>query len=266
MATAIHGIRESYSDDRFFRVTAFAMAIAIVLGFSFQLAMGRSSFASPLRVHLHAVVFMGWVAIYVTQAVLATTGSVALHRRLGWISTGWIALMVLMGCWVTVAMVRQGTVPFFFTPLQFLVFDPLAVLTFAALVAAGIANRHRTEWHRRLNYCGMSLLLGPAFGRLLPMPFLIPWAYEATLIAVLIFPVIGVFADLRRSGQVHPAWLWGIATIIGSTLLVEAIAFGPLGVPLYDAVTAGSPGATIAPLEFPPPPDTPLRTGRPASI
>ena len=34
------------------------MTITIVAGFSFQLAMGRSTFASPVRVHAHAIVFM----------------------------------------------------------------------------------------------------------------------------------------------------------------------------------------------------------------
>jgi hypothetical protein len=263
---ATHAAPISSSDDRFFLITALAMALVVVLGFSTQLAMGRSTFASPPHVHLHAIVFMGWVAIYVAQTAFAATGSMTLHRRLGWIATGWMIAMVIMGFVVTISMVRRGVVPFFFTPVQFLVFDPMSVLTFAALTAAAVVNRHRTDWHRRLHYCGMSLLLGPAFGRLLPMPFLIPYAWETTIIFVLIFPVIGVLADLRRTGIVHRAWIWGIATIIGSALLTNAIVFGPLGAPIYRAVAAGSPGALIAPSEFPPPPNGPLRTGRPASI
>lgn len=253
-------------DDGFFMKTAIAMAAVIVAGFSLQLAMGRSSFASPLPVHLHAIVFMGWVAIYVTQTMLVAKGAIALHRRLGWIATGWVVAMVVLGILVTVRMVRAGTVPFFFTPLQFLVFDPLTVLTFAALIGAGVANRRRTDWHRRLNYCAMSILLGPAFGRLLPMPLLSPYAYEATLLAVLIFPVIGVVADVRRTGRIHPAWNWGIGAIVGSAILVELITFGPMGPPLYQVATAGSPGASIAPLEFAPPPTGPLITGRPAAM
>lgn len=267
MATlAPHAPRFARDDDRFFLITAFAMAAVVVAGFSMQLVMGRSTFGSPMRVHLHAVVFMGWVVFYVMQSVLATTGSVALHRRLGWLATGWVAAMVVLGCWVTVAITRNGNVPFFFTPLKFLIMDPMSVITFAGLIAAGIASRRRTDWHRRLNYCGMALLLGPALGRLLPLPLLIPYAYEADLLAVLIFPVVGVIADWRRSGVVHPAWKWGIGTIVASSLLVELITFSPIGLSIYDAVTAGSPGASVAPLEYPAPPVGPLRTGRPASI
>jgi hypothetical protein len=245
--------------EPFFLWSAVAMAAVIVAGFSLQLAMGRSSFvASPALVHAHAIVFMGWVAIYVTQNALVAGESMALHRRLGWIAAGWIVAMVVLGCAVTLAMVRGGRVPFFFTPLQFLVFDPVSVLSFAGLTIAAIVLRRQTDWHRRLHYCGMSILLGPAFGRLLPMPFLIPWAYELTFVAVLIFPVIGVIADLRSTGRVHPAWGWGIGTIVLATLvLVEIVTHSPIGVALYDAVTAGSAGASIAPLVYAPFPPHP---------
>ena len=45
-------------------------------------------------------------------------------------------------------------------------------------------------------------------------------------------------------------------------MLTEAITYSPLGTALYRAVTAGSPGAAVAPLGFAPPPAGPLMTGR----
>jgi len=238
------------------------MALVIVFGFSLQFAMGRSTFGSPLRVHIHAFLFMGWVAIYVLQNTLVATDRIALHRRLGWLAVGWASAMVVSGIAVTVVMARNGTVPFFFQPLQFLVFDPVAVLTFAGLTAAAVVLRRHTEWHRRLHFCGMSMLLAPAFGRILPLPLMQPWAWEATFAVTLLFPLTGAWADRRRSGGVHPAWVWGIGTMIASFVVVEALTYSPVGVPIYDAVTGGSPGAVIDPLAFPPPPEGPLMTGR----
>ena len=256
--------RPTVGDEGFFLRGAIAMALVIVAGFSTQLAMGRSTFASPLLVHAHAIVFMGWIAIYVTQNVLVATDRIALHRRLGWIAAGWILLMIVLGIAVTVAMARRGQVPFFFRPLHFLVFDPVSLFAFAGLTIAAIVMRRRTEWHRRLHFCGTSLLIGPGFGRLLPMPLLQPWAFEATFAAVMIFPIVGVVSDLRRSGRVHPAWKWGIAAMLGSLVLIQAITYSPIGTDIYRAVTAGSPGAEVAPLEFAPPPAGPLMTGRTA--
>ena len=252
----------SVGDERFFLRAAFIMTLIIVAGFSFQLAMGRSTFASPLRVHIHALLFMGWVAIYLTQNILVAAGKVALHRKLGWVAAGWMTAMIVSGFVVTVAMVRSGTVPFFFQPLHFLVFDPVAVSTFGALTTAAILLRRRTEWHRRLHFCGMTILIGPAFGRMLPMPLLQPWSWEAAFAVALLFPIAGLLADIRRWGRVHTAWKWGIAAILGSFAVTQAITYSPLGTAIYDKVTEGSRGATVPPLEFQPPPEGPLMTGR----
>jgi len=252
----------SSSDDRFFVRAAVVMAITIVAGFSFQHAMGRSTFMSPPLVHAHAIVFMGWVFIYLTQNLLIGTGRLDIHRKLGWIAMGWIFPMVLLGCLVTLAMLRRGQVPFFFRPLQFLVFDPMTLFTFAGLTIAAVTQRRRTQWHRRLHFCGMSLLLGPAFGRLLPMPLLQPWAWEASFTACLLFPAAGIIADLRRSGQVHPAWRYGVGAMLACLVLTEAITYSPVGTAIYRVVTAGSPGASVPALEFAPPPATALMTGR----
>ncbi len=250
------------NDERFFVRGAIAMALVIVAGFSTQLAMGRSTFASPPIVHAHAIVFMGWVTIYVLQNVFVATDRMALHRRLGWIAAAWMAPMLVLGFIVTVAMARRGQVPFFFRPLHFLVFDTVSLVAFAGLTTAAIVLRRKTDWHRRLHFCGMSTLLGPGFGRLLPLPLLSPYAWEATFAASMIFPIAGVVADTRRRGHVHPAWRWGIGAMLGTFVLIEALTYSPMGTALYKAVTRDSHGASVPPLQFAPPPAGPLMTGR----
>jgi hypothetical protein len=249
-------------DERFFVRGAIAMAVVIVAGFSVQLAAGRSTFASPPLVHAHAIVFMGWVTIYVLQNLFIGTGRMALHRRLGWIAAAWMVPMLVLGCLVTVAMVRRGQVPFFFRPVHFLIFDPVSLFAFAGLTGTAILLRRHTQWHRRLHFCGMSMLLGPGFGRLLPMPLLAPWAWEATFAASMLFPIAGALLELRRRGRLHPAWRWGMAAMLAAFALTEALTYSPAGAALYRAVTAGSPGADVPPLEFAPPPAGPLMTGR----
>jgi len=252
----------SSGDDRFFVRGAVIIALTIVAGFSVQYLMGRSTFYAPPLVHAHAIVFMGWVAIYLTQNLLIGSGRVDIHRKLGWIAVGWLGPMVLLGCLVTLNMVRGGRVPFFFRPLQFLVFDPMTLFFFAGLTLAAVAMRRQTDWHRRLHFCGMSLLLGPAFGRLLPLPLLQPWAWEAAFAAGLLFPLAGVLSDLRRKGKIHPAWRYGIGAMIACLVLTEAVTYSPVGSALYRVVTNDSAGAAVAPLDFAPPPVGPLVTGR----
>jgi uncharacterized membrane protein len=249
-------------DERFFLRGAILMALVIVAGFSFQLAMGRSTFASPVRVHIHAVLFMGWVAIYVLQNILVATDRMNLHRKLGWVAVGWMSAMVVSGFLVTIAMVRNGVAPFFFRPLHFLIFDPVTILTFAGITIAAVINRKRTDWHRRLHFAGMALLLGPAFGRLMPMPLLPPLAWEWTFLACVIVLGLAILLDRRRLGWIHPAWKWSVTVWLGMLVVIETLTFSPAGRALYDAAVAGSSGATVDPLAFPPPPAGPLMTGR----
>src|ERR1043165_9556798 len=116
MATAVDPFTESpravtQGDERFFLGAAIAFPLAVVAGFSTQLAMGRSTFYSPPLVHAHAIVFMGWVTIYLLQNIFVGTGRMTLHRRLGWVAAGWMVPMIVLGFAVTIAMVRRGQVP-----------------------------------------------------------------------------------------------------------------------------------------------------------
>jgi hypothetical protein len=241
---------------------AIAMAVTVVAGFSLQLAMGRSSFGSPLRVHVHAVLFMGWVALFVTQTVLATRGPLALHRKLGWLAAGWMVAMIGAALTVIVRMAQNGTVPFFFTPQQFLIADPADLFAFAGLTVAAIAMRRQTDWHLRLHLGAMTLLTGPAFGRLLPLPLLVPYAFEAAAFATLVFPIAGMIRDKRVLGRVHPAWFVTLGAFAAYNVAYEAIGYSPVGAAIYRMATDGTPGAQIDPLAYPPPPAGPQVTGR----
>lgn len=253
MATLAHTASgASVRAERFWTISAGIMMAVLVLGFSVQLAMGRSTFAVPLFVHIHALVFFGWAALYLLQNLLVGMGNTALHKRLGWLSVVWIPTMVVMGLIVTVAIVRRGQTPFFFQPLYFLIMDPMTLFTFAGLAIAAIRLRRKTQWHRRLMFCGMSILLGPGIGRLIPLPLMIPYAGWAVFAFVILFPIAGIVRDLRRDGRVHPAWLWGLGSIVVMQIAIDLMAFSAPGQWLYTAVTQGSPGAAVAPLAFPP--------------
>lgn len=254
--------RASYStgvrdERRFFLILALAMAAVNVAGFSLHWFMGRSTFGAPPLVHLHAGVFFGWIALFVTQTALAARGSLALHRRLGWVAAGWAVAMVVLGIAITVLMVREGRAPFFFTPAYFLVMNSLSVLTFGALVAVAIRLRRKNMAHRRLMIVGMAAIMAPALGRILPLPLLIPWAGWSVFVVVILFPLAGVIHDYRRTGRVHPAWLWGIAALFVMQLAMDVLSSGDTGRLLYATAVAGSPGEAIALDAYPPFPPIP---------
>ena len=250
MATRATAGRGTVRDDRFFLTSALVMAAILIVGFSMQLAMGRSSFGAPFIVHLHAVVFFGWVTIFVVQTALTTRGSMALHRRLGWLAVGWSAAMVAVGTALMFHVVRSGTAPFFFQPQHFFVANLLTLIAFAGLTWAAVAMRRRTDWHRRLHLSSLALLLGPGFGRLLPMPFMIPWSYQIAAATGAVVLLVVMALDARRLGKLHRAWGVGLGVSLAILPIGQTIAYGPVGDALYRAATAGSPGAAIEGLAF----------------
>ena len=180
------------AERRFFMIMALAMALTIVAGFSLNLATGRSSFAVPLPYHAHAVVFMGWLALFVTQSVTIATGRRALHIRLGQIAYLWIPLMIALGVTIMVVVARRDGGPFFFALNEMLISNISGLLCFGGLALWSLRQRRHTGWHRRLMLCAMAILTGPGLGRLLPMPLLIPYSWTVVFLATLIFPAIGM--------------------------------------------------------------------------
>ena len=75
-------------------------------------------------------------------------------------------------------------------------------------------------------------------------------------------PAPGGVGEKTGSGGCRPAWKWGIGAMVASLLVTNAIAYSPLGSAIYERVAAGSRGAEVAPLGFPPPPAGPQITGK----
>lgn len=243
------------SDDRsFFRTLATVMACVQVFGFAFHFAMGRSSFNAPLVVHLHAVAFMGWVAIFAAQPWLAHAGAMKQHRLLGRVAGVWACALLVLGVAVTWAVVHAGKAPFFFQPQHFLIANVLGLLAALGLFAAAVTLRKHTDWHARLQIGSFVLLMGPSFGRLLPMPFLKPYAFEIAEVAALVFVAFAAGRDARVHKAVHPAWFWTVGAMLGALALARLLANSPLGPIVYAAAIAGTGTAGSDGMSFPPPP------------
>ncbi len=230
-------------NTRFFTIMAVVMTTVIVAGFSLNLAMGRSTFASPWAYHTHAVIFMGWLALYLAQHFTASTRQWALHRRLGKLAYLWVPAMVAAGCTIMIVVARRTGGPFFFDVNEFLISNLSLLLCFGGLAFWALRRQRYTGWHRRLMLVSMAILTGPGLGRLLPMPLLIPNAWTINIAITFVFPLIGMAADLRREGRIHPAYLWGTGIYAGVFLASLALAYSPLGFAFTEAVIAGTPGA-----------------------
>ncbi|MEE4154994.1 MAG: hypothetical protein V2I27_12610 [Erythrobacter sp.] len=221
------------AENRFFKRSAIVLIAIAALGFLvFNLAGITDIFSMPSATHVHAAVMSAWLVVFAMQVLLATSGNIALHRRLGWFGAGLALASVLTGFWTISATFGAGRVPGIFPPGYFLMLGYCNITLFAAFVAAAIAMRKRTDWHKRLMLGSLVMIYEPVLGRTLPF-FIIPAlggpeaafpailanreAFELFRFAVHIAIALALLLfDRRASGRVHPAtWLMvaGVVTI-----------------------------------------------------
>ncbi|WP_285713546.1 hypothetical protein [Erythrobacter oryzae] len=253
MATAAAPRTERSGDTRFFMVMALVMCAATVSGFALNLALGRSSFAEPVTVHAHGMVFMAWLGLYAAQAISIASGNVALHRQLGKAAYGFIPVMMVAGTAVMVHSAQSRGGPFFFGMNEFVISNTMLLYTFGILTFWALRVRRHQGWHRRLMLVAMSILTGPGLGRILPAPLMIPYAWQISIAVTWLFPLIGMFADWRRDGRVHPAYARGFGLYIAVFAASMLIAHSALGIAITEWLVAGTPGAERPMAPFLPP-------------
>ena len=214
-------------ERRFFLIMAVAIALTVVVAFSLFYAAGISRFDSPWWVHVHGVTFVGWIALYLIQNTLVVRNDIALHRKLGRIGAAYAAWMVVVGLVLTPLTLAVGRSPPFFTSSYFLALDLINIAVFAALVYAGIRNRNRTDWHRRLMLCATICVIAPAVGRLIVLSGA---AMTAPVNAgfLLLYVVAGMLFDWSNRGRVHPAYAWGAGGLVVFAGATELLAILPI--------------------------------------
>jgi hypothetical protein len=167
-------------------------------------------------IHLHAIIFGGWLGLLLAQAVLAGTGRTAWHMKLGKVGVLYGVLLIIVGEATAFtafgARVRAGNVE----EAQARLFAPVTdLLVFAPFLFAAWIYRRRPEIHKRLIIVATTILLiAPAhraanwlFGG--PPPPLLP-----VLLLWLTPIMLGLAFDLARRRLVHPVYLVGIAAVV----------------------------------------------------
>ncbi|MDE2405985.1 MAG: hypothetical protein KGM17_15045 [Sphingomonadales bacterium] len=200
----------------FFRRMSFWLSLFIVFGFLQFAARGLVDYRTvPVWFHLHGMAMTSWLALLVVQSTLADSGSLALHRRLGWTSAALVPVIWLLAMMAVTTALRVNFVPPFFTPGFFLALVVIETSLFAGLVGFAIARRRQTDWHARLLLGATILLMEPALGRLLPMPLLGPWGEWVALAVQLGAVALLVRHDRRELGAIHPATRIAALVLVG---------------------------------------------------
>jgi hypothetical protein len=84
---------------RFFIAVGVFMTLIVVVGFwrSYFGPLIRGTIDQPLLIHVHAAVFMGWIALFITQVTLAAKGRLRWHQKVGTIGMWYGVVLVAVG-------------------------------------------------------------------------------------------------------------------------------------------------------------------------
>jgi hypothetical protein len=216
--------------------TAFAVWVAIIwvgmiagFGLDFPHFL-REQPPPPLIVHVHAVVFVGWLVLLSTQIILVLKSRVALHRRMGLVGAALAVVMTVLG--PTTALTVQARIANLpYADPQFLAINLMDILGFAVLASVGIALRHRPAAHKRLMILATVSLADPGFGRLsgalIPEPTTF-WAWFAYAFYGNILVITAMTGwDLWRRGRLHPAFIAGAGLLLAGEIYATALYFDP---------------------------------------
>ena len=176
--------------------------------------------AKAAVIHLHAAVYVGWLALFLTQAALAATGRTASHVKLGRFAIGYGVLVIVVGLITAFARfavrVRAGEA----AAAQAQLLGPLLDMVFAPLFTAAIYYRRTPELHKRLMIVATTALLIAAVTR---MPILGSPPNRLLLHLIWTAPILVAMAhDFWRQRRVHPIYVLGLVVLVLEGPLVRA--------------------------------------------
>jgi hypothetical protein len=202
-------------DRVFYSAMSLALALTVLIGFSptYYLrlvgdapATTISGRPASLMVHLHAVLFTGWVLLFIIQTSLVATHRVKLHQRLGIAGAVLALAMVIVGVRTAIDGALAKAAPPGADPLAFMAVPLFDVLLFAGFVTLAMLLRRNREAHKRLMLLAYISIIAAAIARL---PGVLPMGPFAFFGFALVFVVFGIVYDLWSRRSVHKVYIIG---------------------------------------------------------
>ena len=215
--------------DRFYaRMAAVCLAVGVI-GFAptYWVPLLRGGLNVAPLAHVHALLFYGWLALFVRQGSLAASGQYVRHRAWGMLGIALGSGMVFVGTGMAIHSMKESMAEGFEPAARAFAIVPISgIVLFAVLLAVAIASVRDSDVHKRLMLVNTAGILQAAVGRWfllflappsLPGAPVSPPPVAVTIGAALtvdLLIVAGMIYDWRTRGRVHRIyWIAGGATL-----------------------------------------------------
>jgi len=205
-------------DRKFYTGMAIVMLFTALIGFSRTYFLGViSGHATTITgrvpnatVHLHALLFMSWLVLFIVQTNLIAMHRVKMHRKLGYFGVALAAAMIVVGGRTAVEAARLGAVPPGAKPWNFIAIPFGDITTFAIFFLGAVLWRNDKDKHKRLMILASTCLMAAALVR---WPGVLALGALVSYVLMLVFPIAGAVYDRWSRGRVHPVYWWGLALL-----------------------------------------------------
>ena len=201
--------KPSFLSRSFYLALGLWMVALVLVGFwpTYYGPLLSGTFDLKPIIEIHAVVFSGWIVLFVAQTLLVYTGRVKWHRKVGWFAAGYAAVMV--GAVLTALAMRfsdhmaAGDIR---EAHRSLVISSVDLLLFSSFLIAAIIYRKKPEIHKRLIIVATVVLMGPAVGRMIFLS-----AFPPILFVLYSSPILfGMVFDFVIRRRVHAVYVVGL--------------------------------------------------------
>jgi hypothetical protein len=128
--------------------------------------MLRGTLDVPPLAHLHAVVFYGWIVLFIRQTHLAATRRIAAHRELGIAGVALATSMLFVGLGLAMGSVKRFELAGLGDEGRtFAVVSVSTITTFVVLFAIAVRYVRKPDVHKRMMLVATISLLQAAVGR-----------------------------------------------------------------------------------------------------
>jgi len=162
--------------------------------------------------HVHATIYSGWLILFISQAVLAATGHIRLHRKFGQVGIYYGFALIPVGVFTAFSMFATRVEAGLMDEARRGLLSPLTdMVVFPIFFTAAVIYRNKPELHKRLMVVATTVLLVAAIGRMQflgrPVPlhlFLLVW----------FLPIFAAMTyDFLTKRLIHPVYVIGLVSL-----------------------------------------------------
>ena len=203
---------------------SFLMGLIALIGFwpSYFGPLVDGSLLKPLRVHVHVVVYVGWLLLFASQATFAALGKIKWHVRLGSFGIGYGVFLIFVGLYTAIVRAALETNEFLGPFLDMVIF--------ALFFGPAVFYRRKPHLHKKLMIVATTMLLVAAVFRMWFLPELPEALRTPILLLIWFLPVIlAIGYDYLGRQRIHPIYILGLLSFVfrvfGEAQIIETQAW-----------------------------------------